>query len=306
MPGPTSKASRALADVSTESAGFELPAKRQRRSAETSSEEPPRVLRVPPKLCFFGRGGTPGSCSLLPMALRGGRLSDGALAAARRAWAHLPEHGFRMTDRVPPRRTNGGIWKELAPPAARAWFEGLRSKSAVFWEALAAAATHDSNGGERPSWDGAVSDCVFAYGGLKRTTATEGFVSVAEAAESDSGFHVDGGPSLVFLCLTLEGERLLEIETAEGRQRIHLRSGDWYLTSPACFWHRVLAVPGGPESSTTLLLRSAVLTRGVSGGGHFKLRPEVRSHGMPYATRRGLEELAPQIARIIEGAPFFM
>ena len=49
-------------------------------------------------------------------------------------------------------------------------------------------------------------------------------------------------------------------DPAEGRQRFHLRPGDWYLTSPACFWHRVLAVPGGCDSSTALLLRSAVLT----------------------------------------------
>ena len=129
---------------------------------------------------------------------------------------------------------------------------------------------------------------------------------MGDAAESDSGFHVDGGPSLVFLCLTLEGERLLETETTEGRRRVHLRPGDWYLTSPACFWHRVLAVPGGPESSTTLLLRSAMLIRRLSGGGHDKLRPEVRNHGMPHATRRGFEHLAPEIARIIENAPFCM
>ena len=129
---------------------------------------------------------------------------------------------------------------------------------------------------------------------------------MTEAVQSDRGFHVDGGPSLVFLCLTLEGERILEIETTEGRRRIHLRAGDWYLTSPACFWHRVLAVPAGSEASTSLLLRSAVLIRRLSGGGLFKRRPEVRSPGWPNAARRSLEELAPQIAQIIENRPFFM
>ena len=71
-------------------------------------------------------------------------------------------------------------------------------------------------------------------------------------------------------------------------------------------WLRVLAVPGWCDSSTTLLLRSAVLTRRLSGGGHFKKRPQVRNHGMPYATRRGLEELAPQVARIISDTAFHM
>ena len=160
------------------------PPKRQRVSTQTSSEEALGIPRVPQKLCFFGRGGTPTSCSLLPVALRGGRLSDAALAEARRIWLHLPEHGFRMTDRVPPRRTNGGEWKRIAPPAARSWLEDLRSKNEIFWDALAttATATYDSNRGERPTWDGAVSDCVFAYGGLKRSTTTKGLVSVGDAA----------------------------------------------------------------------------------------------------------------------------
>ena len=81
---------------------------------------------------------------------------------------------------------------------------------------------------------------------------------------------MDGGPSLVFLSLTLYGERVVEIERDDGsRARFHVRPGDWCITSPSSFWHCVLAVPGGGEQeSVTLLLRSAVLVKRRSGGGH--------------------------------------
>ena len=122
---------------------------------------------------------------------------------------------------------------------------------------------------DRLAWDGAVEDCIFAYAGIKRTSAHDGSLVSPADADIDKGFHVDGGPSLVFLSLTLYGERVVEIERDDGsRARFHVRPGDWCITSPSSFWHCVLAVPGGEQESVTLLLRSAVLVKRRSGGGH--------------------------------------
>ena len=58
----------------------------------------------------------------------------------------------------------------------------------------------------------------------------------------------------------------------------------------------MLAVPGGEQESVTLLLRSAVLVKRLSGGGHYKKSPEKRSLGQPLGTRAGFERLAPRVA----------
>ena len=85
-----------------------------------------------------------------------------------------------------------------------------------------AAATPAGDGersADRLAWDGAVEDCIFAYAGIKRTSAHDGSLVSPADADIDKGFHVDGGPSLVFLSLTLYGERVVEIERDDGSKQ---------------------------------------------------------------------------------------
>ena len=167
--------------------------------------------------------------------------------------------------------------RSSCPPApARDWLEELRSSNVAWWAAGGAPSSRrprlhrpETASADRLAWDGAVEDCIFAYAGIKRTSAHDGSLVSPADADIDKGFHVDGGPSLVFLSLTLYGERVVEIERDDGsRARFHVRPGDWCITSPSSFWHCVLAVPGGEQESVTLLLRSAVLVKRRSGGGH--------------------------------------
>ena len=72
----------------------------------------------------------------------------------------------------------------------------------AWWGAFeqTAAATYrpETASADRLAWDGAVEDCIFAYAGIKRTSAHDGSLVSPADADIDKGFHVDGGPSLVF------------------------------------------------------------------------------------------------------------
>jgi hypothetical protein len=116
--------------------------------------------------------------------------------------------------------------------------------------------------------------------------------------------------------------------------RLVQRPGDWYLSSPSCFWHRVRSVEAGdilaadervdhtdvhdknstnsanentnnltPENvCTTLILRSGVFVRRVSGGrdhGNGK-----RSRGMIYATGECFKEMTPLVSKIMKEVEF--
>ena len=88
----------------------------------------------------------------------------------------------------------------------------------AFEETAAATYQPETASANRLAWDGAVEDCIFAYAGIKRTSAHDGSLVSPADADIDKGFHVDvdGGPSLVFLSLTLYGERVVEIERDDG------------------------------------------------------------------------------------------
>ena len=97
------------------------------------------------------------------------------------------------------------------------------------------------------------------------------------------------GASTVFLAISLAGERIVEFQEADGRRhQLHLRPGDFYLSSPACIRHRVVHVDG---PSTTLLLRSAVLARR-------------HSENRVFGTRACFERLAREVSEVIATQPF--
>ena len=87
-------------------------------------------------------------------------------------------------------------------------------------------------------------------------------------------YHCDGGPSAVFMALTVSGERCLEVEAVnpttgavEQRIRVFCKPGYVYVSSPACFWHRVMPVNSTlPGPQRTLILRGQCLEWRHSGG----------------------------------------
>ena len=246
---------------------------------------------------FRGKSGT----SHVNVSLRRGQLSPQGLARLRAAFAveittPLPpskntpgdaEVFFRMSDKVCAQKTNGGYFDQVASDPARQWLLDLRQRNQDFLEAFAplAGETYRTNAGPKPAWDGQPADALFGLGCIVTRLG-------AKSEESDEGMHVDGGPSLLFLAISLSGDRIVEFEEADGRrQRLMLREGDWYLSSPACIRHRV--VRASDEPSTTLLLRAAVLARRAS---------EMRVFG----TKACFERLAVASAEAIQRCPFLV
>ena len=237
---------------------------------------------------FRGKSGT----SHVNVSLRRGQLSPQGLARLRAAFAveittPLLPLTNTMSDKVCAQKTNGGYFDQVASDPARQWLLDLRERSQDFWEAFAplAGETYRTNAGPKPAWDGQPADALFGLGCIVTRLG-------AKSEESDEGMHVDGGPSLLFLAISLSGDRIVEFEEADGRrQRLMLREGDWYLSSPACIRHRV--VRASDEPSTTLLLRTAVLARRAS---------EKRVFG----TKACFERLAEASAEAIQRCPFLV
>eukprot|EP00959_Pyramimonas_sp_CCMP1952_P397077 8319672-Pyramimonas_sp.AAC.1 len=94
-----------------------------------------------------GKSGT----SPVNVSIQRGRMSLQGLAGFRAAFAvelHtalLPSKNtpgdaeifFRISDKVPPQKTNGGHFEQLASPAARQWLDDLRLRNPGFWNAFA-------------------------------------------------------------------------------------------------------------------------------------------------------------------------
>ena len=120
-----------------------------------------------------------------------------------------------------------------------------------------------------------------------------------------------GGPktdiSLIdYLAVALDGSRSLEIETIDKEVfRQQLEPGSFYVSSPSSFWHTVEPVipdAGQSGSQTSLVVRSAVLLRRISGG-RAKVNEDgqiERTNGMIYGTRRGFEDLSKRVSDIMQ------
>mmetsp|Transcript_88346 Transcript_88346/g.175666 ORF Transcript_88346/g.175666 Transcript_88346/m.175666 type:complete len:367 (-) Transcript_88346:177-1277(-) len=154
--------------------------------------------------------------------------------------------------------------KHEPPPGAADWWEELRDGNHEFFcrvKRNCGKAKHEQFGKVSSAWAGKVRDVLFAYAALQRRDNT-----------GIGSWHCDGGASMLFLCISLEGERTVEIEVdadsvddeelkklgvvvvngnkeqdANSKEKKKIikfvqRKGDWYLGSPSSFWHKVRAV----------------------------------------------------------------
>ena len=130
-------------------------------------------------------------------------------------------------------------------------------------------------------------------------------LKVNPSGAASGGYHCDGGPSAVFMALTVSGERCLEVEAVnpttgavEKRIPIFCKPGHVYVSSPACFWHRVRPVsspPPGPQR--TLILRSQCLEWRHSGG---MIREDgSRSGGRINKTKHAFERLSVVVSEAL-------
>merc|ERR1711974_159350 len=122
-------------------------------------------------------------------------------------------------DRVPKTKVSAGPYKRMAPEAVRTWVgqlldrnRGMLAKISKFCDV-----THESTKGPVPAFafrDGCcVRDAIFPY------------ICVQRPWPMDKGgtrlpWHVDGGPSICFMAVTLEGSRILEFETWQEKNGI--------------------------------------------------------------------------------------
>lgn len=242
------------------------------------------------------------------------------------AWADLemvqnrPEYKqkeafFRMCPEVPQLASNGGDFKQLAPADCHAWWAQLASKNAAFYQALeqnCAALRYDTNQGKQPAFlvkKPNFGKNLFAYMTLQQREWPEtkkpgpGRTSSEKEVQSErspnyvaGAWHADGGPSSIFLAVTLEGDRVLEVENADGEvHQLHLKPGDFYVSQPSSFWHNVRFVEGkrGGPPSLALIARSAVLKRRLSGGR--TQSDGKRTPGMTYKTKKCFEEMSAKV-----------
>ena len=152
-----------------------------------------------------------------------------------------------------------------------------------------------------PALASSADDAAFCYASIKD------FASGAANAAP----HCDGGPSTIFLAITISGERLLDVECVDPctgelleTKTIHCVPGHVYLSSPSCFWHAVRAVPSpsNPGPQRTLILRSM---NWRLSGGRLDHTGTGRTTGFVYGTADAFEEFAPVVSDAIMRVPKF-
>ena len=153
-----------------------------------------------------------------------------------------------------------------------------------------------------PVLGGRGRDSIFVLGSIKEYPA----------GSAEGAIHCDGGPSIIFLAITLSGERWLEIECVDPItgdvdevRRLHCRPGHDYLSSPACFWHRVRPVqcPQSKGPQRTLILRSNSLKWRISGG--MLNESGCRSTGMVYGTGEAFVKMSAVVSDAIANLEHF-
>jgi hypothetical protein len=208
-------------------------------------------------------------------------------------------------ERIPKTKVSAGPYKRLAPEGVRAWLgqfleknRGILTKIAKF-----SSATHDSTQGPKPAFavsggKNCIRDSIFPYICVQRRWPMK------DTDGTRLPWHVDGGPSICFMTITLEGTRVLEFETWVEKEgvgkavvkKMELRPGDWYWTSPTSFWHRVTSAKQ-QGVSTSMHLRSAIMLRRISGG-RVNAKGK-KTAGMKYATKDCFVKLASKFADVI-------
>lgn len=233
----------------------------------------------------------------------------------------LRDHGgdlcWLRNNEVPKGKVSAGPYRQLGPSEVRSVVDTLLEKNSEMLEKVDKLmdATYSSTKGPVPAFAASrAQDAIFPYMCLQRRWPHQHQFSDSSSSTSSSSssagipWHVDGGPSMCFMALTIEGTRTVEIETVDHQtgetktKRFTFRPGDWYWSSPSCFWHRVSSICQDRRLhapvSTTLLLRSAILLRRISGG---RITATGRkTNGMKYATKDCYCKLAPAFADIIK------
>lgn len=225
------------------------------------------------------------------------------------------DHGgdlcWLRNEQVPKGKVSAGPYRRLGPDEVRSVVDSFLDKNPEMLNKVEKLmdATHSSARGPVPAFAAAnAQDAVFPYMCLQRRWPPEPHLDVPVGQRLGLGipWHVDGGPSICFMAVTLEGTRTVEVETIDERtgdiktKKFTFRPGDWYWSSPSCFWHRVGSIckKSNDTVSTTLLLRSAIMLRRISGG---RITAEGRkTNGMKYATKDCFLKLAPAFAEIIK------
>eukprot|EP00931_Biecheleriopsis_adriatica_P078641 TRINITY_DN52069_c0_g1_i1.p1 TRINITY_DN52069_c0_g1~~TRINITY_DN52069_c0_g1_i1.p1 ORF type:complete len:329 (-),score=35.17 TRINITY_DN52069_c0_g1_i1:310-1296(-) len=197
---------------------------------------------------------------------------------------------FRASEKVPQMRCNGAEFKRLAPQGLQRFARYLTKKNASLCAAVrkVRGLTHTHGKEKVPVIPKSltVEEALFSLVGIAQWTD----------GQAHDPWHVDGGPSTVFFNATVRGERILEVEDFHGRsKKIHMRPGDFYVSSPSCFWHRVLPVHGATEPAESLILRSAMLPKRLSGG-RAKANGR-RSAGFVYDTKNVFEKVAAAVTK---------
>lgn len=259
-------------------------------------------------LTFTGRSVT----SVVPVAMRRGRISGSALKALKEAFEGVASWGrrqerpggriyqdvhFRVRSSVRAAQTNGGNWGKLAHPAVADFVRKfLRANPALvagLRRYAASRPTHRHKGEEVSIFENPddVADNLFAYAAMYRCTG----------GASDM-WHCDGGPSMIFMSVSVEGGRILQVEDAVGNLRsLELHEGDVYLSSPSCFWHSVR--PLSSKTSKTLILRSSILTRRYSGGRGGYKQSDKGTTGYPMETKAAFQEFASVAFNVLSRGP---
>ena len=154
-----------------------------------------------------------------------------------------------------------------------------------------------------PALSTPAADAAFCFASIKDYTS----------GAASSALHCDGGPSTIFLAITISGERLLDMECVHPdtgalleTKTVHCVPGHVYLSSPSCFWHAVRAVPS-PSSSgpqRTLILRSDCMNWRLSGG-KLSRSGTGRTPGFVYGTSTAFEQFALVVSDAIMRLPRF-
>eukprot|EP00931_Biecheleriopsis_adriatica_P031187 TRINITY_DN18315_c0_g1_i1.p1 TRINITY_DN18315_c0_g1~~TRINITY_DN18315_c0_g1_i1.p1 ORF type:complete len:524 (-),score=93.21 TRINITY_DN18315_c0_g1_i1:104-1675(-) len=235
-------------------------------------------------------------------------------------WSRQRQVYVKLSKKAHFLKSNGGDWLNPAPREARKWWNELCNVNTDFFQRIEGRCkdvkfTMKNQASVETEVDAFLN---MAPGEFKHNLLTYATVQQKEFAQ-DSGsrpassdqaeahnsydygaWHVDGGPSSLFLAASLQGSRTLQIENSAGhRMQKILDPGSFYISQPSGFWHSV-DFHGSSASFTSLILRSGVLKRRISGGREqVKNGIRTRSRGMVYATRAGFEQLSSIVSDVI-------
>lgn len=198
---------------------------------------------------------------------------------------------YIMNPRIKGQRANGSHFKRFAPSPLQQFFAGIPDCNPELYVGLQELEnmTLPWGSSEISVWDGSPKDACFAYATVKHFPF----------GECTTAWHVHGGPSTIFLAIAVKGRRKLEVEDKNKViTEYEQKEGDWYVSSPSCFWHRVVAMDDGKGPVTSLILRSAVLSKMISGGR--ERENGTRTSGLKYNTGSALKQLTSRFAELLE------